>query len=96
MTEPSDVTQFDGGGDAEQSVTIVDALVTAEHLLGAKSSIIDGRSQQHRGELRTIEVRQPRRYRMENQIIDETSGDRRIAITTPPLEAFTSTNESNL
>jgi hypothetical protein len=33
------VTQFDGGEDAEQSVTIIDAIVTAtDHLLGEKSS----------------------------------------------------------
>jgi hypothetical protein len=39
MTELSDVTQFDGGEDAEQSATIVDALVTVtDHLLGEKSS----------------------------------------------------------
>jgi hypothetical protein len=39
MTELSDVTQFDGGGDAEQSATIIDALVTVtDHLLGEKSS----------------------------------------------------------
>jgi hypothetical protein len=38
MTELSDVTQFDGGEDAEQSATI-DALVTVtDHLLGEKSS----------------------------------------------------------
>ena len=39
MTELSDVTRFDGGEDAEQSATIVDALVTVtDHLLGEKSS----------------------------------------------------------
>jgi hypothetical protein len=39
MTVLSVVTQFDGGEDAEQSATIVDALVTVtDHLLGEKSS----------------------------------------------------------
>ena len=39
MTELSDVTQFDGGEDAEQSATIVDELATVtDHLLGEKSS----------------------------------------------------------
>ena len=39
MTELSDVAQFDGGEDAEQPATIVDALVTVtDHLLGEKSS----------------------------------------------------------
>jgi hypothetical protein len=39
MTELSDVTQFDGGEDAEQSATMVNALVTVtDHLLGEKSS----------------------------------------------------------
>jgi len=34
-----DVTQFDGREDAEQLVTIVNAIVTAtDHLLGEKSS----------------------------------------------------------
>jgi len=36
MPELSDVTQFDGGEDAQQSATIVDALVT-DHLFGEKS-----------------------------------------------------------
>ena len=39
MTELSDVAQFGGGEDAEQSASIVDALVTVtDHLLGEKSS----------------------------------------------------------
>jgi hypothetical protein len=39
MTELWDVAQFGGGEDAEQSATIVDALVTVtDHLLGDKSS----------------------------------------------------------
>jgi hypothetical protein len=39
MTELWDVAQFGGGEDAEQSATIVDALVTVtDHLLGEKSS----------------------------------------------------------
>jgi hypothetical protein len=39
MTELSDVTQFDGGEDAELSAIIIDALVTVtDHLLGEKSS----------------------------------------------------------
>ena len=39
MPELSDVTQFDGGEDAQQSATIVDALATVtDHLLGEKSS----------------------------------------------------------
>jgi hypothetical protein len=42
----------------------VDTLVTADHLLGEKSSIIDARNgQQHHRE-----PRQPRRRRMDNQI----------------------------
>jgi hypothetical protein len=47
----------------------VDTLVTADHLLGEKSSIIDARNgQQHHRELCTIDARQPRRRRMDNQI----------------------------
>jgi hypothetical protein len=39
MTELSEVTHFDGGEDAQQSATIVDALATVtDHLLGEKSS----------------------------------------------------------
>jgi hypothetical protein len=39
MTELWVVTQFDGGEDAQQSATIIDALVTVtDHLLGEKSS----------------------------------------------------------
>ena len=39
MSELSGVTQFDGGEDAEQAATIVDALATVtDHLLGEKSS----------------------------------------------------------